>query len=65
MQHIAGPVPSLKARNSEVTDEFSEILQVAMAKTPERRQRSLDEFLRQLRSVKMYERSSEETAKSQ
>lgn len=65
MQHIAGPVPSLKARNSEVTDEFSEILQVAMAKTPERRQRSLDEFLRQLRSVKIYERSSEETARSQ
>lgn len=64
MQHISGPVPSLKARNSEVTEEFCEILQVAMAKAPEGRQSSLDEFLKQLRSVKIFERSSEETAKT-
>lgn len=55
MQHIKSPVPWLKTRNPDATSELSDLLQVAMAKDPERRQSSVQEFLAKLRSIKMSE----------
>ncbi len=55
MQHIKTPVPWLKTRNSDATPELSELLQVAMAKEADRRHSSIEEFLGQLRSIKMLE----------
>jgi eukaryotic-like serine/threonine-protein kinase len=55
MQHIKTPVPWLKTRNSNATTELSELLQVAMAKDADRRHSSIEEFLGQLRSIKMLE----------
>lgn len=63
MQHIRGSIPSLKARNSEVTLEFCEILHVAMAKNAERRQSTVEEFLKHLRAVKIYERRPERSTR--
>jgi len=55
MQHIKTPVPWLRTRNSDATPELSELLQMAMAKDPNRRHSSIEEFLGQLRSTKMLE----------
>lgn len=55
MQHLKTPVPSLRARNSDATPELSDLLQKAMAKDPDRRHSSIEEFLAQLRSIKMLE----------
>ena len=55
MQHIKTPVPWLKTRVSDATPELSELLQVAMAKDANRRHSSIEEFLAQLRSIKMLE----------
>ena len=55
MQHIKTPVPWLRTRNSNATAELSELLQVAMAKDPDKRHSSVEEFLGQLRSIKMLE----------
>jgi len=55
MQHIKSPVPWLRTRNSDATSELSELLQVAMAKDPEKRHSSIEEFLARLRSIRMLE----------
>ncbi|MHB8899470.1 MAG: serine/threonine protein kinase [Thermoguttaceae bacterium] len=55
MQHIQAPVPWLKARNPDATCELSDLLQKAMAKDPNRRHSSVEEFLSHLRSIKMLE----------
>jgi len=55
MQHIKSPVPSLKTRNDEVTDDLAELLQVAMAKDRDKRHNTIEEFLNQLRAIKIYE----------
>jgi serine/threonine protein kinase len=65
MQHITSPVPWLKTRHSDATDELSELLQTAMAKVPERRQDSIQEFLAQLRSIRMLESAAEEPKAAQ
>ena len=61
MQHIKTPVPWLRTRNSDATHELSELLQTAMAKDAGRRHSSIEEFLRQLRSIKMLESTPEES----
>ena len=55
MQHIKTPVPWLKTRNPDATQELSDLLQVAMAKDANRRHSSIEEFLTRLRSIKMLE----------
>lgn len=60
MQHIKSPIPWLRTRNSNATAELSELLQVTMAKDPDRRHSSIEEFLAQLRSIKMLESVPEE-----
>ncbi len=55
MQHIKTPPPWLRTRNSDATQDLSELLQVAMAKNPDRRHSSIEEFLTQLRSIRMLE----------
>jgi serine/threonine protein kinase len=60
MQHIKTPVPWLKTRNSNATAELSELLQVAMAKDADKRHSSVEEFLAQLKSIKMLESLPEE-----
>ncbi len=60
MQHIKTPAPWLRTRNSDATAELSELLQVAMAKVPEKRHSSIEEFLTHLRSIRMLESQANE-----
>lgn len=60
MQHIKSPVPWLRTRNSDATSELSELLQMAMAKNPEKRHSSVEEFLARLRSIRMLESMANE-----
>ena len=60
MQHIKTPAPWLRTRNSNATAELSELLQVAMAKDADKRHSSIEEFLAQLKSIKMLESVPEE-----
>jgi serine/threonine protein kinase len=55
MQHIKTPAPWLRTRNPDATSELSELLQVAMAKVPDKRHSSIEEFLARLRSIRMLE----------
>lgn len=54
MKHLKNPPPALAAANSNVTIEFSELLQRMMAKKPENRPDSMEKFLTELKNLRIY-----------
>lgn len=53
-KHISAPVPSIRARNKNVTPEFSVLLQQMMAKKPTDRPKSARDLFLALRNVKIF-----------
>lgn len=53
-KHLRAPVPTLLAANDNVTPEFSALIERTMAKKPEQRPESMDEFVKLLKNTKMY-----------
>jgi serine/threonine-protein kinase len=53
-KHLRAPIPTLKAANSNVTDEFSDLVERMMAKLPEKRPETMDDFLRHFRAVNVF-----------
>ncbi|MDO5308057.1 MAG: serine/threonine-protein kinase [Planctomycetia bacterium] len=59
-KHVSGSVPSIRARNKNVTEEFSHILSQMMAKKPKDRPSTARDIVRALRSVKIFTRPPRE-----
>lgn len=55
-KHISAPIPSLAARNSNVTPEFIDLLQRMMAKKSSDRIQSAEEAANLLRGIKIFKR---------
>ena len=53
-KHLKLPAPPLEAANKNVTPEFTRLVQRTMAKTPEGRPESMDKFLAELRTMRMF-----------
>lgn len=53
-KHLASPIPLIEAHNRNVTPAFSEVLQLMMAKQPEKRLPNMNEFLRHLKVTPIF-----------
>jgi len=53
-KHLRAPIPTLKAANGNVTDEFSDLVERMMAKIPDKRPETMDDFLRHFRQVRVF-----------
>lgn len=58
-KHLRSPPPSLAATNRNVTPEFAVLIQKCMAKRPDARPQSMNEFLKELGALKVYKPSYE------
>jgi serine/threonine protein kinase len=54
MKHLHAPVPLLVASNKNITPDFSELVAGMMAKNPNERPNSMEDFLRHFHSVRVF-----------
>jgi eukaryotic-like serine/threonine-protein kinase len=54
MKHLRASIPSPEAYNPRVTPEFSRLLRSCLAKKPDARPKSVDEFLKEFRTIKVF-----------
>lgn len=59
-KHISGSIPSIRARNKNVTPEFAMLLQQMMAKKPSDRPKSARDLYLALRNVRIFTRPPKE-----
>ena len=55
-KHLKSPPPILSAADRNVTPEFSQLVRDCLAKKPDERPESIEDFLRQFRSLRVYRR---------
>lgn len=53
-KHLKAPVPPLEAADRNVTSDFSQLVQRAMAKLPEQRPKSVQAFLDEFRTLRVF-----------
>lgn len=53
-KHLHAPIPPLQAANRNVSDDFAELVRAALAKDPDHRPDTMADFLRDLRSMKVF-----------
>jgi serine/threonine protein kinase len=53
-KHLRAPIPPLQAANRNVSDDFSQLVKTLLAKQPGERPDSMDDFLRDMRSMKVF-----------
>ena len=54
MKHLRAPLPSLEALNPRVTPEFAKLVRRCLAKKPDARPESVDEFLKEFRTIRVF-----------
>jgi serine/threonine protein kinase len=54
MKHLRSPAPSLEAANPNVTPEFAKLVRRCLAKKPDARPESVDEFLKEFRTIRVF-----------
>ena len=59
-KHISDPIPSIRARNKNVTPEFAVLLQQMMSKDPNDRPKSARDLFLVLRNLKIFIRPPQE-----
>ncbi len=59
-KHVSGAIPSVRARNKNITEDFSTLLAQMMAKSPKDRPKSARDIARALRSIKVFTRPPKE-----
>ncbi len=59
-KHVSGSIPMIRARNKNITEEFSMLLAQMMAKKPKDRPRSARDVANALRTVKIFTRPPRE-----
>jgi serine/threonine protein kinase len=55
-KHLRSPAPSLEASGRDVTTEFAELIRTMLSKDPAKRPRNMNEVLRVLRSLQVFNR---------
>ena len=55
-KHLKAPIPVLNRSQTNVTQEFSQLVQRTMAKSPADRPDGMEEFLKEFRDLKVFER---------
>ncbi len=55
-KHLKTPAPSIEAANRNTTPEFSELIRLSMSKRPENRPKSLADFLKEFKAIKVFKR---------
>jgi serine/threonine-protein kinase len=53
-KHLRSPVPPLQAANKNVHEDFATLAKMMLAKKPEDRPDSMEDFLRELRMIKVF-----------
>ena len=53
-KHLRAPIPPLQASNRNVSDDFALLARELLAKDPNGRPNSMDDFLRDLRTIKLF-----------
>jgi serine/threonine protein kinase len=53
-KHLRSPIPPLQASNRNVSDDFAQLARELLAKEPDNRPNSLEDFLRDLRTIKVF-----------
>lgn len=53
-KHLRAPVPPIQASNRNVTDEFSNLMRLMLAKKAEERPQSMDDVLSQMNVIKVF-----------
>jgi serine/threonine protein kinase len=56
-KHLTGTIPSIQVLNENVTPEASNLLKRLMAKKPENRPNSMWDFIKELRTVKLFKKN--------
>ncbi len=54
MKHLRSPPPPLEAANNNVTAEFAQLVRKCMAKNPDARPETMEDFLTEFRMVRMF-----------
>lgn len=53
-KHLSAPIPVVAGVNKNVTSDFSDLVNVMMSKEPEQRPKSMDEFVRHFRTLRIF-----------
>jgi serine/threonine protein kinase len=53
-KHLRGPIPGLEAANRSISSDFSGLVRQMLAKGPENRPASMEDFLKEFRSIKLF-----------
>jgi serine/threonine protein kinase len=53
-KHLRSPIPPLQASNRNVSDDFAQLARELLAKEPDNRPNSMEDFLRDLRTIKVF-----------
>jgi serine/threonine protein kinase len=53
-KHLRSPIPPLQASNKNVHDDFAALAKMMLAKKPEERPHSMEDFLHELRMIKVF-----------
>ncbi len=53
-KHLKSSPPSLEALNPNVTPEFAQLIRRSLAKNPDARPKSVDDFLREFRMIRVF-----------
>ena len=53
-KHLRATIPPLQASNRNVSDDFAELIRASLAKNPDERPPSVADFLREMRSMKVF-----------
>ena len=54
MRHLRSPPPSLEALNPNITAEFSRLVRRSLAKKPNARPKSVADFLKEFRMIRVF-----------
>ncbi|MBX9787736.1 MAG: serine/threonine protein kinase [Pirellulales bacterium] len=56
-KHLSAPPPSVDAANRNITPEFASLIKRMLAKPPEKRPESLDQFLQEFHSLRVFKQA--------
>jgi serine/threonine protein kinase len=53
-KHLKGPIPGLEAANRNLSPEFAALVRMMLSKLPKNRPQSMDDFLKEFKSIRLY-----------
>jgi len=53
-KHLRSAIPPLQGANRNVTDDFAQLVRKTLAKAPDERHESMEEFLQEFRAIQIF-----------